>query len=73
MESVPWEHEKRTLSARLQCRGVCMLVLEYMQEANVKPFCATSHFGKKEAILNKTVRASITVKLRHFVVLIKGI
>lgn len=50
---------------------MCMLVLESMQEVNVKPFCGTSHM-KKEAILDLTVRARITVKLRHFVVLIKG-
>lgn len=45
MESVPREHEKRTLSAHLQCTGVyvCMLVLESMQEANVKPFSGASH------------------------------
>lgn len=61
MESTPREHEKRTLSAHLECRDV------RAREANVKPFCGTSHL-KKEAILGLTVRARITGKPAHFVV-----
>lgn len=40
-ESVPWEHEKRTLSARLQCRGVCMCACLYL---NTCIKLTSSHF-----------------------------
>lgn len=39
MESAPRENEKRTLSAHLEC----VLVLKSLREANIKPFCGTSH------------------------------
>lgn len=52
MESAPREHEKRTLSANLECRGVCVyvsvheLALESPREANAKPFYGTSHLKR---------------------------
>lgn len=73
MESKLREHEKRTLSAHLECKSVCVcvLVLVSQREANVEPFHRTSRWKNKEAILGLTVRPGITVTLAHFVVLIR--
>lgn len=72
MESAPREHEKRTLSAHLECRGVCVRACSYLNPCMKKKL---SHFvgpciGKKEAILVSAVKVRITVKLRRLVLLI---
>ena len=66
MESAPREHEKRTLSAHLECTG-CVYMCERSysnpceKQTSSHFVCGTSHF-KKEAILGLTVRAGITGK-----------
>lgn len=72
MESVPREHEKRTLFAHLEGRGVCVYtyvgnVLASSREADVTPFCTPRVFiFKKVAILGLMFGLKLLQKIRIY-------